>query len=83
MFGLGAHKASIKRRNSSRSPAARRRNSIRAAIDKEAGGFENKVDEEENRLKRHQSCHVPQSSNRNHSFLSPFFITIGISIQPM
>ena len=67
MFGLGAHKASIKRRNSSRSPAARRRNSIRAAIEKEASAFENKADEEENRLKRHQSCHVPQSNNRNYN----------------
>ena len=70
MFGLGAHKASIKRRNSSRSPAARRRNSIRATIEKEAQeaiALENKADELENRLKRHQSCHVPQSTNRNHN----------------
>ena len=72
MFGLGAHKASIKRRNSSRSPAARRRNSIRAAIEKEyeekeKSALESKTDGDENRLKRNQSCHVPQSTNRNYN----------------
>lgn len=67
MFGLGAHKASIKRRNSSRSPAARRRNSIRAALEKDLATTENKTNDEESNLQRHESCHSTQSYNRNYN----------------
>ena len=66
MFGLGAHKASIKRRNS-RSPAARRRNSIRATLEKESGTTENKANDEESNLQKHESCHSTKSYNRNYN----------------
>ena len=63
MFGLGAHKT--RRRSISQSPAARRRNSVRAALDKEPVTSDNKSNDEESRLQRHQSCYSPRSTNRN------------------
>ena len=65
MFGINAHKAT--RRSISRSPSARRRSSIRAAIEKEFNEAENKKDNEEPLLQRHQSCHGTRPTNSNHN----------------
>ena len=76
MFGINAHKST--RRSISRSPAARRRNSIRATIEKEmkeSGTPEKKVNSEEQRLQRHQSCHNTRPTNRNDSETSTSYNT--------
>ena len=65
MFGINAHKAT--RRSISRSPSARRRSSIRAAIEKEFREAENKTDNEEPLLQRHQSCHGTRPTNSNYN----------------